>query len=690
MARDITSLKKAERAAKESESIQSSLLDGALDAIISSDEKGNVLAFNTAAEETFGYEEHETLGRKLADLIIPEDLREAHEAGMARLLRTGESTLIGKRIEVPALHKNGHTFPIELTLARVETGQGWRFTAFARDITELKENQEALEIARKQAEKNADAQITFLSRMSHEIRTPLNAVIGISHLLQSTDLSTKQHKYIQDIQRAGDVLLGLINNILDFQKIEAGFLEIEEADFDLDSVLNEVVDRARYLSSGKPLDIVLNKDVGVPEWVNSDSVRLTQILTNLVNNAVKFTPRGQIAISVSVQHEEADSVVLDFEIRDTGIGIPEESKDRIFETFKQASSDTTRKFGGSGLGLPIVKQLVLLFGGEISLETVEGRGTTFLVSLPLKVTDRALIPEAKKDLASLTLKGVSVLVVEDNLVNQFVVREMLENWQAHVAVASRGAEALELLSKQQFDVVLMDIQMPDMDGFETTQRIREDLQIPSEALPVIALTASALREKRDRAYAAGMNDFVMKPFDPAYLHERIVIAVGTEQIEENEPESPTAGTRDTEDVAEGTLGTAATFEEPSRDNSTTSEWLEQGNSLMDWRFFEENYGDKPGLRKRVLQILADKLPDNIAALHKGVEGGDAAAVRSVAHQLLPSVRMMAAAPLVDAAIILDKEGNGADVLQTTGTHFVELLRVFSGEVHAIIKESEDS
>ena len=688
--RDITRLKNAQLEVDRSRSIQTAMLSGALDAIISIDDKGTVVEFNAAAEATFGYARAETIGQKLASLIVPEEFRSAHREGMERLLRTGEPRLIGKRVEVPALHKDGHTFPLELTLTQVETDEGVRFTAFARDITEQKENQEALEKAKKQAERNADAQVTFLSRMSHEIRTPLNAVIGISHLLESTDLSGKQQKYIQDIQRAGDVLLGLINNILDFQKIEAGFVEIEAADFDLAELLEEIVDRARYLASDKPVEVVLSTGYGVPEWINSDSVRLTQILTNLLNNAVKFTPRGRVSLSISLQREDTDHVVLDFEVRDTGIGIPEEAKERVFDTFKQASSDTTRRYGGSGLGLPIVKQLVSLFGGDVRFESEEGKGTCFQFSLPLKVTDRALIPERKADIAGLTLHGVRVLVVEDNLVNQFVVREMLESWKAFVTVASRGAEALDFLSRETFDVVLMDIQMPDMDGFETTHRIREDLQLTSESLPVIALTASALREKRDRAYAAGMNDFVMKPFDPAYLHERIVLAVGLERITDSQVSEADSGSgsdtpgADTEATADGPSSQASDSAPAVPDVSVP----EAG--LMDWRFFEENYGDKPGLRRRVVRILAEKLPDNIASLRDGLRVGDAAAVRSVAHQLLPSLRMMAGSALVDIAVILDKEGLNAETLQSNGTRFVDLLGRFSSEVESILEEDATS
>lgn len=630
IARDITTLKLAQSAVNRSQAIQSAMLDAALDAIISIDETGHVIEFNPAAERTFGFSMEEAFGQMLSDLIIPEDLREAHRNGMNRLLATGKPKLIGQRIEVPALHKEGHTFPIELTLTQIKTADGIQFTAFARDITEQKESQAALEAARKEAENYAAAQTRFLSSMSHEIRTPLNAVIGISHLLQRTNLSVKQQKYIHDIQRAGDVLLGLINNILDFQKIESGFLQLEEVTFDLHDVLGEVIDRARYLASDKPLELSLEGLENVPRWIKSDPVRLTQILTNLLNNAVKFTSRGEVSLNVSQAGGDDGVARIAFEVRDTGIGIPEEALEKVFDTFSQASSDTTRRYGGSGLGLPIVKQIVRAFEGDIQLESREGQGSIFTVELPLTLSDDAQARERAHSTADLRLDGLRVLVVEDNPVNQFVAREMLENWNAFVVIASGGVEALEILKDRTFDVVLMDIQMPDMDGFETTRRIRNDLGISSVVLPVIALTASALREQRDRAYESGMNDFVMKPFDPVHLHSRII-----RMVEAGEPDE-------------------ASESNESIDGMTPDTSPDAG-SLTDWTFFEENYGKSPALRERIVGILREQIPEQRNSLIEALQEKDAASVRFVAHKLLPSLRMVGAHLLEKTCVAIGQE-----------------------------------
>lgn len=621
IARDITSLRMAQSAVSRSEAIQRAMVNASLDAIISIDDGGGIIEFNPAAESIFGYTFEEAFGERLSDLIIPQELREAHISGMKRLLETGESRIIDKRIEVPALHKEGHTFPLELTLTQIQIENGSRFTAFCRDITEQKRNEEALQEATNRAEEYAEAQTRFLSSMSHEIRTPMNAVIGISHLINKTDLSRKQQKYVDDIQKAGNVLLGLINNILDFQKIERGFLQLEHVVFDLHDVLDEVIERTRYVADVRPLQISLEVIKSVPEWIKSDPVRLTQVLSNLLNNAIKFTPKGKVVLRVDCYGRDKSVEGIRFEVEDTGIGIPEDAHARIFDAFAQASSSTTRRYGGSGLGLPIVRQLVKLFGGQIELESEENQGSKFTVRLPIEVASEGQAREDHAEGQNLTLEGVKVLVVEDNPVNQFVAQEILESWNAEVFIASGGEEALEELSGKAFDVVLMDIQMPDMDGFETTERIRNDLGISAEKLPIIALTASALREQRDRSFSSGMNDFVMKPFDPGHLHRAIRKLVSTD----------------------------SSFKDPAS--------TQEADSLTDWTFFEENYGTNQELKSRIIGILVGQLPGQIVSIEEALEKQDLKGLRFAAHKLLSSVRMVGAH---DIEVLCEQIGTFAD------------------------------
>lgn len=634
ISRDITVLRLAQKAVSRSEESKRAIINAALDSIISIDINGNVIEFNPAAERTFGFKIEEAIGMPLSDLIIPEEHRAAHKAGMQRLLSTGEPKLIGKRIEINALHKNGHEFPVELTLTQIFSEEGLHFTAFARDITEQKAAGEAIQEAKLLAERNAEYQTRFLASMSHEIRTPLNAVIGISHLLSKTELTDKQRRYVRDVGRSSDILLGLIDNILDFQKMEGGFLELEEVEFNLHDLLYEIIDRAKYLAAEKDLKIELEIAPSVPGWIQSDPIRITQILSNLLNNSVKFTPSGSIHILTHTDPTEDGITNLTFEVKDTGIGISESSKDKVFSSFTQASSDTTRRFGGSGLGLPIVRELVTAFGGSLSFESMLGEGSQFFVTIPVKpvsAQDLKAVPANDQDYK---LEGIRVLVVEDNPVNQFVAKEILESWSAVVVLASGGKEALDILRAESFDIVLMDIQMPDMDGFETTSRIRIELGIQEDRLPIIALTASALREQKERAFESGMNDFVMKPFDPGFLHSRIAKFVYSNGEEKSAPKS-----------------------------------------ILNWDEFEQNYGSTPDLKQKIISILLEQVPQNIAAIKDSMAHSDSAGLRFTAHKMLTSAKMIGAAKITNLCVhILDIDPESLQTeLDATATRLIEYL-----------------
>ncbi len=634
ISRDITVLKLAQKAVSRSEESKRSIINAALDSVISIDSNGNVVEFNPAAERTFGFTLEEVIGVSLSELIIPVEHREAHKAGMQRLLKTGRTRLIGKRIEINALHKDGYEFPIELALTQVSGDNGIHFTAFARDITEQKAAQAAIQEAKIIAEENAEHQTRFLASMSHEIRTPLNAVIGISHLLSKTKLTDKQRRYVRDVGRSSDILLGLIDNILDFQKMEGGFLELEEVEFNLHDLLYEIIDRAKYLAAEKELNIKLQIDQAVPEWIKSDPIRITQILSNLLNNSVKFTPSGSVHVRTHCIPTEDGVTNLTFEVHDTGIGISENSKDKIFSSFTQASSDTTRRFGGSGLGLPIVRELVTAFDGSLSFESTLGVGSQFFITIPVKVVSSQQLKAIPANDQDYKLEGIRILVVEDNPVNQFVAKEILESWSAVVVLASGGKEALDILRAESFDIVLMDIQMPDMDGFETTNRIRIELGIQEDRLPIIALTASALREQKERAFEAGMNDFVMKPFDPGFLHSRIAKFVNTN----------------------------------GRDNS-------EAKSILNWEEFEQNYGSNPELKQKIIAILLEQVPQNIGSIQDSLGHSDPEGLRFTAHKMLTSAKMIGAARITDICIhILDLESESLkSELDSTATKLVEYL-----------------
>lgn len=380
----------------------------------------------------------------------------------------------------------------------------------------------------------------FLANMSHEIRTPMNAVMGMTSLVMNSPLNSRQKFYLEGIKKSSDTLLHIINDILDFSKIEAGKMELEKIDFSLKEVIDQVKRTLEHKAEEKGLELTTAIDSEVPDVIVGDPVRINQVLMNLAGNAIKFTERGSVMMGLS---KGDDGSSIRFSITDTGIGIPKDKIASVFESFSQANASDTRKYGGTGLGLTISRQLVELMGGTISIESREGYGTTFSFSLDFEQGSAERLQQrlsAEEQVDGSILNDLSILVVDDNEFNRIVAKDSLERYStANVVSANNAEEALQLLKENHFDVVLMDVQMPVMNGYEATRQIRDHFQAPLSNIPIIALSASALRTDIDKCKEAGMNFFISKPFKVADLITGIAnvlhIAVRTKPKKEGKP-----------------------------------------------------------------------------------------------------------------------------------------------------------
>ena len=497
------------------------IIDSAMDAVIMVDSRQRIVLFNPAAEIIFGRRSVEAVGQPL-DILMPASAWAAHAQHIRDFAAQGAASrrMAGARTAY-GLRANGETFPIEASVSQLEVDGQRYFTAMLRDVTQRQIDQQA----RADAELASRTKSSFLANMSHEIRTPMNAIIGLTHLLRRADPTPEQAERLDKIDLSGRHLLAIINDILDISKIEAGQLRLEQTDFHLSAVLDNVRSIVAEQARVKGLRLTVDPD-GVPTWLRGDPTRLRQALLNYAGNAVKFSEHGEVAIRALLLGHQHDELLVRFEVQDSGIGIAPQDQARLFNDFEQADASTTRRHGGSGLGLAITRRLAGLMGGDVGLTSTPGVGSTFWFTARLG-HGRGVIPALKAvgDFnAEVELRqrfsGTPLLLVEDNAVNLEVALELLHGVGMAVDTATDGREAIDKARDTPYELILMDMQMPVMDGMDATRVIRT---LPGWASrPILALTANAFNEDREQCLKAGMDDFIVKPVNPDALYRTLL------------------------------------------------------------------------------------------------------------------------------------------------------------------------
>jgi PAS domain S-box-containing protein len=482
-----------------------------------------IVYVNDATCKMYGYSRSEILNFSSFLHLVPEEEKLKLVERLKERLKGNREQASG---ETKIMRKDGTVIDVEYTVCTLFSEGRQLVISIIRNVTEKniaahqlrheKARAESAEISKKIGER-------FLANMSHEIRTPMNAILGFTDILENTPLSPEQREYLDAIKISGDNLLVIINDILDFSRMRSGKMPIEKKEFTLSKIITTSAELMQPKAKEKGLTLYTKIGNGVPDNLIGDPTRLMQVLLNLTANAIKFTEKGKVSITINKLEEVNNIVQLQIQVKDTGIGIPEDQLESIFDAFTQVNNETARVYGGTGLGLAIVKQLADIQGGSVSVTSEPGEGScfNFTIGYQIKKGQTKQAENNADEEATVILKDLRVLVAEDNIMNQVLAKKVLSDWGWEVDIADDGERAIELLKQKNFDVVLMDIQLPKMDGYQATHYIRSNLSLPKKAIPIIAMTACAMEGEEEKCLKAGMNGYVSKPFNTKTLYTNI-------------------------------------------------------------------------------------------------------------------------------------------------------------------------
>jgi two-component system sensor histidine kinase/response regulator len=528
---DITDQKQAKLALAAAEQRSRLLLESAPDGIMIANDRGHIVMVNARFEALFGFTKDEIVGQPI-EILLPERFRAKHVGQRDTFFSHSSVREMGSGMDLFARRKDGSEFPVEISLSPLQTDDGILVSSSIRDITERKRAEAELVEARTAAEAANQAKSDFLANMSHEIRTPMNGIMGMTELALGTDLSKEQQEFLTTIESSAESLLSLINDILDFSKIEAKKLDLDPVDFELRERIGETLSTLAARAHDKGLELAFDVDPGVPESLVGDVHRIRQILVNLLGNAIKFTERGEIVLRIELVRQADQTVTLRFAVKDTGIGLPPEKIETIFQPFEQADLSTTRKYGGTGLGLAICVRLVELMGGELQVDSKLGQGTTFSFTADLQIGEH--MPLKHVTSPPRELRGLRVLVIDDNETNRRILARMLENWGMDSVVVDSGAKGLQALQAslddQPIGLVLSDVNMPEMDGFMFAQQVKDDQGLKNT--PIILLTSANRSGDSALCRQLGIAAHLIKPARQSLLFDAIATSVGVGGAEE--------------------------------------------------------------------------------------------------------------------------------------------------------------
>lgn len=603
------------------------------DIIFIVDFEGAVLYHNNSVHETLGYRARSLVGKKFFDYIIPSE-RDEFIKRFKHCLKRAYS----EKIEFQFLCRDNTYRFLEFNAINLKNKEGIPALILdCRDITQRKRDAE--ELLRLQKAKDQ-----FLANISHEIRTPINGIAGMASLLNLTPNAEERETYLSAIRHSAENLKVIINDILDLAAIDSGKLKFEKIAFNLNDILPSLISTFTYQAREKKIELSYSIDPSLNTFLLGDPVRLNQILINLISNAVKFTHHGSIKVRCSVSKSRGEKSWIAFEVCDTGIGIPSSKLNTIFESFSQADESVTRKYGGTGLGLTIVKQLVEMQRGSIYVSSQENIGSVFSVIIPYTLA-KAKSFERKAGQKKLTspfdLHNLKILLVEDNDINRLYAKSILKNWQCQADTAENGLIAIEKLKAQEYDVVLMDVQMPVMDGYETAKAIRL-MPSPISTIPIIALSANATRSDAELCLAAGMNDYLAKPFTPEDLYSKLFHDLGIRPRHKHEK------------VAEPINGLT-----------------------IDLHYLRSVSNDNAEFIRDIIETFIESLPTIIEQMKQALHNEDSLKAAQLAHQLKPSFTLLGVPELKKKAILIEeygKSGKNLEVLAGLSQEFLSACK----------------